>query len=135
MYCKYANLTKVEIESCVIPFISSGQRGFKSQFNMSDIFRWIVHKLKTGYQWKFLFVAVEGFEPPFSWQTVYYYYRKWCRDQVFEMMFRSYLLIKKLNLDGTHSLVKGVPKVWHISTERGAGLQTYWCLPMAGAYP
>ena len=80
---------------------------------MCDIFRCILHKLKTGCQWRYLFVATEGFRPPFSWQTVYYYYRQWCGANVFEMMFRTYVSIKKdrldtekLNLDGTHSLVK-----------------------------
>lgn len=113
MYCKYANVTKAEIESCIIPFLPVGQRGFKSRFDMCDIFRCILHKLKTGCQWRYLFVATEGFSPPFSWQTVYYYYRLWCRANVFEQMFRTYLSIKKdrldtekLNLDGTHSLVK-----------------------------
>jgi|GEM_PF-7109778 len=121
MYCKYANLTKVEIESCVLPFIPVNRRGFGSRFDMCDMFRCILHKLKTGCQWKFLFIDIEGSRPPFSWQTVYYYYRRWCRANVFEMMFRTFLSLKKdmldtekLNLDGTHSLVKrsaqsGVP--------------------------
>jgi transposase len=113
MYCKYANLTKAEIENCILPFIPKNKRGFKCRFNICDIFKCIVHKLKTGCQWKYLFVAIESIRPPFSWQTVYYYYRKWCREHVFEEMFRTYVLLQKnkldtekLNLDGTHSLVK-----------------------------
>jgi transposase len=113
MYCKYTNLTKVEIESCILPFLPVNKRGFKSRFDMCDVFRCILHKLKTGCQWRCLFVATEGFSPPFSWQTVYYHYRRWSRENVFEMMFRTYVSIKKdrldtekLNLDGTHSLVK-----------------------------
>lgn len=113
MYCKYANLTKEEIENCVLPFIPGNRRGFKCRFNLCDIFRCIVHKLKTGCQWKFLFVAIDSLKPPFSWQTVYYYYRKWCAKRVFEEMFQTYVALQKdkldtekLNLDGTHSLVK-----------------------------
>ena len=113
MYCKYANLTKGEIGNCILPFIPENKRGFKSRFNPGDIFRCIVHKLKTGCQWKFLFIDIESMKPPFSWQTVYYYYRKWCKEQVFEAMFLTYVELQrdkldteKLNLDGTHSLVK-----------------------------
>lgn len=113
MYCKYANVTKGEIEIYVLPFIPRNKRGFTSRFAMSDIFRCIVHKLKTGCQWKFLFVDIESMKLPFSWQTVYHYYRKWCRANVFAAMFNTYLRIQKykldtekLNLDGTHSLVK-----------------------------
>lgn len=113
MNCLLANLTKDEIENCILPFIPKNKRGFCSNFSMIDIFKCIVHKLKTGSQWKFLFVDIESIKPPFSWQTVYYYYRKWCVKNVFEAMFQAYLFLQKekldtekLNLDGTHSLVK-----------------------------
>lgn len=113
MNCKYTNLQKEEIENCIMPFIPKNKRGFCSRFNMVDIFKCIVHKLKTGCQWQFLFVDIEYVKAPFSWQTVYYYYRRWCRLGVFEEMFNTYLWIQKdkldterLNLDGTHSLVK-----------------------------
>ena len=113
MNCKYTNLTKVEIETLILPFIPPNRRGFKSQFNMADIFSCIVYKLKTGCQWSMLFVDLECFTPPFSWQTVYYYYRKWCSQGVFKQIWQTYQFIlkdlldtEKLNLDGTHSLVK-----------------------------
>lgn len=113
MNCKYTNLQKELIENCVLCFIPKNKRGFASSFNMVDIFKCIVHKLKTGCQWSFLFIDIEECEPPFSWQTVYYYYRKWSEKGVFKEMFETYLEIQKdkldteqLNLDGTHSLVK-----------------------------
>lgn len=68
---------------------------------------------QNGCQWSFLFVDIEGCKPPFSWQTVYCHYRKWSEKGVFKQMFETYLEIQrakldteKLNLDGTHSLVK-----------------------------
>src|SRR5690606_39148444 len=113
MDCKYSNLQKAIIENYVMPFIPPNKRGFSSRFSMADIFKCIVHKLKTGCQWSFLFVDIESIKPPFSWQTVYYYYRKWCKLGVFQEMFNTFLFIRKdrldtekLNLDGTHSLVK-----------------------------
>jgi len=113
MYCKYANVTKVEMEEYILPFIPKNKRGFSCRFDTGDIFKCIIHKLKTGCQWKFLFIDIESVKPPFSWQTVYYYYRKWCKEGVFESMFSVYLQIQKdkldtekLNLDGTQSLVK-----------------------------
>ncbi len=113
MNCKYTNLTKVEIEQLILPFIPKNKRGFTSKFNMVDVFKCMVYKLKTGCQWSNLFFDIEGVKPPFSWQTVYYYYRKWCHLNVFEQMFKTYRSIlkdcldtEKLNLDGSHSLVK-----------------------------
>ena len=113
MNCKYTNLQKELIENCVLCFIPKNKRGFSSRFEMTDIFKCIVHKLKTGCQWSFLFIDIEGCKPSFSWQTVYYYYRRWSQEGVFKQMFETYLEIQKdkldtekLNLDGTHSLVK-----------------------------
>lgn len=113
MNCKYTNLTKEQIQNCNLPLIPRNKRGFSSVFDMVDIFPCIVHKLKTGCQWKFLFVDIEGFKPSFSWQTFYSFYREWCKYAVFGTMFQFVLQMQKerldtenLNLDGMHSLVK-----------------------------
>ena len=113
MNCSLAKLTKNEIENCILPFIPKNKRGFPSRFDSGDIFKCIVHKLKTGCQWHCLFIDIESVKLPFSWQTVYYFYRKWSKQGVFKEMFDTYLEIQKdkldtekLNLDGTHSLVK-----------------------------
>ncbi len=113
MNCLLTKLTKNELENCILPFIPKNKRGFTSTFNSIDIFKCIVHKLKTGCQWDSIFVDLEGFKPPFSHQIVYYFYRRWCELGVFQLMFETYLEIQKekldtekLNLDGTHSLVK-----------------------------
>lgn len=113
MDCKLANITKVEIENYVLPFIPKNKRGFTSKVDPVKIVQCIIHKLKTGSQWEFLFVDIEGVDYGFSWQLVYYYYRRWSKLGVFKELFdlflelkKDHLDIEKLNLDGTHSLVK-----------------------------
>jgi transposase len=113
MNCLLTKLTKNELENCILPFIPKNKRGFSSKFNSLDIFICIVHKLKTGCQWDSIFIYLQGYRPPFSYQIVYYFYRRWCKLGVFQSMFETYLEIQKdkldtekLNLDGTHSLVK-----------------------------
>jgi transposase len=113
MNSKFANLTKNQIEMLILPFVPRNRRGFPSKVDLADIVQCILYKLKTGVQWNNLFVDIHGVSPLFSWQLVYYYYRKWCRAGVFEAMFEVYLSIQKdkldienLNLDGTHSYVK-----------------------------
>jgi len=110
---KYAKVTKNQIEQCILPLIPENKRGFSCTFDLSQIVQCIIYKLKTGVQWKCLFVDIESIKPPFSWQLVYYYYRKWCKLGVFKEMFELYLELQKdkldtenLNLDGTHSYVK-----------------------------
>ena len=58
---KSNNLTKEQIENSILPSIVKNKKGFSSGFEMTDIFKSIVHKLKTGCQWKFLFVDIESF--------------------------------------------------------------------------
>ena len=113
MDCKFANLTKAQIQTFVLPFLPQNKRGFASRFDPADIFKCIVYKLKTGCQWSSLFVNIEGFKPPFSWQLVYHYFRKWYKAGVFEQMYATFLALQKdkldtekLNLDGTHTPVK-----------------------------
>ena len=113
MNSKRTKVTKNQIETYILPLIPSNKRGFSCTFDMSEIVQCIVYKLKTGVQWKFLFVDIESIKPPFSWQLVYYYYRKWVKSGVFKKMFELYLRLQKdkldteiLNLDGTHSYVK-----------------------------
>ena len=60
MNCKYTNLTKVEIEQLILPFIPKNKRGFSSKFNMVDVFKCMIYKLKTGCQWNNLFVDIES---------------------------------------------------------------------------
>jgi transposase len=113
MNSKFANVTKNQIENLILPFVPKNKRGFPPKVDLSDIVQCIIYKLKTGVQWSNLFVDIQGVNPPFSWQLVYYYYRKWCRAGVFKNMFEVYLALKNdnldienLNLDGTHSYVK-----------------------------
>ncbi len=113
MNSKYANVTKNQIETLILPFIPKNRRGFSPKVDLSEIVQCILYKLKTGVQWSNIFVDIEAIKYPFSWQLVYYYYRKWCTLGVFKEMFEVYLSIQKdkldtenLNLDGTHSYVK-----------------------------
>lgn len=108
-----AKITKVEFETEVLPLIPKNKRGFSSTVSSFEIFICIIHKLKTGSQWSELFIDLESFKPNFSWQLVYYYYRKWTQAGVFEKLFKasltkrsSVLDTQKLNLDGTHTLSK-----------------------------
>jgi transposase len=113
MNSKHTNVTKNQIETCILPLIPANRRGFSCRFDMSEIVQCIIYKLKTGVQWEFLFVDINSIKPPFSWQLVYYYYRKWVKSGIFKKMFELYLALQKdkldtahLNLDGTHSYVK-----------------------------
>lgn len=108
-----ANITKEEIETIILPLLPVNKRGYKAKVDLAQVFLFIVYKLKSGCQWRELFIQLELVSYPFCWQLVYYYYRKWTKLNIFEEAFNLLLYIKKdvlytesLNLDGTHSIVK-----------------------------
>ena len=52
-------LGKDTINNWIIPFLSVGKRGFKSNFDLATIFLLILKRLKTGVQWREL--PIEGY--------------------------------------------------------------------------
>jgi transposase len=113
MKSKFANITKSQIEIYILPFIPKNKRGFPPKIDLTEVIQCIFYKLKTGVQWHCLFLNISGVAPKFSYQSVYYYYRKWCKCGVFEKIYKTYLALQKdkldisnLNLDGSHSYAK-----------------------------
>jgi transposase len=113
MNSKFAKIHKNQIQTQILPIIPKNKRGFSPKVDLTQIVECIIYKLRTGVQWQCLFVDIECVTPPFSWQLVYYYYRKWGKMEVFKNLFEQCLETKKeklnignLNLDGSHSYVK-----------------------------
>ena len=75
---------KDTINNWIIPFLSVGKRGFKSNFDLASIFLLILKRLKTGVQWKELPIEVYFEKGEISWQNVYYYFNKWSKDGSFQ---------------------------------------------------
>ena len=92
MKCKLSKITKVEIETLILPFIPQAKRGYPSKINPVEIVQCIIHKLKTGCQWHCLFIDTVGYKPVCSWQLVYYFYRRWSQCGVFENLFKTLLI-------------------------------------------
>ena len=72
----------------------------------------ILYRLKTGCQWREL-PTKQFFDVAYSWKSVYYHFRRWCRDGSWER-FKEYLFDKYrtlldmscIQLDGSHTPVK-----------------------------
>ena len=75
---------KDTINKWIIPFLSVGKRGFKSNFDLASIFLLIFKRLKTGVQWRELPIEVYFEKGEISSQNVYYYFNKWSKDGSFQ---------------------------------------------------
>ncbi len=119
------DLTTAQLEKYFIPILPKNKRGFASRISPIFIFRCIQHKLKTGCQWKHLFIDYEGISYPCSAEAIYYFYNRWSKLGVFEQAYQALLRDKaaelaptELNLDGTHSPAKKGVRPWRIKAEK-----------------
>ena len=106
-------LTKKIINCELISHLSVGQRGPKCKVSLWRIVRAIFKRLKTGCQWRELPMRDLFGQHRISWQTVFYYYSKWCKDGSWYKLFtallnynRQLLNMSSVALDGSHTLVK-----------------------------
>ena len=77
-------LGKETINIWIIPFLSVGKRGFKSNFDLASIILLIFKRLRTGVQWRELPIESYFEKGEISWQNVYYYFNKWSKDGSFQ---------------------------------------------------
>lgn len=103
---------EIKIKTLVLPHLSVGKRGKKSGLCLVKVFLLILKRLKTGSQWRELSTR-EFFDEPVPWQTIYYYFNKWCKDGSFLKTWQQLLQHNKhlldlstAQFDGTHTPCK-----------------------------
>jgi transposase len=101
-----------KIKTLVLPYLSVGKRGKKSTLCLVKVFLLILKRLKTGTQWRELYTK-EYFEEEVSWQSIYYYFNKWCKDGSFVKVWinilsnnKALIDISTTQFDGTHTPCK-----------------------------
>ena len=106
-------ISKSTIEQWIVSYLSVGKRGAKSAVALSAIVAALLHRLKTGEQWRWLPLK-QFFEPgTLPCNGVYYYFNKWFKDGSFQKAWIAILQHNKrlpdlssLHLDGSHTLAK-----------------------------
>ena len=92
-------LSKDMIEQWIIPHLGKGTRGPEPAVQLVDIVRAILHRLKTGCQWRFL-PLTEFFEPEsITWNGVYYHHREWIKDGSWRKVWIELLKANRNRLD------------------------------------
>lgn len=106
-------LSKDMIERWVIPHLSKGKRGPKPDVKLVDVVWAILHRLKTGTQWRFIPLN-EFFAPEaITWNGVYHHHRKWIKDGSLRTVWiellkegRHRLDLSSVQLDGSQTPCK-----------------------------
>jgi len=107
-------ISKSMIERWIVPYLSVGKRGAKAGVAISDIVQTILHRLKTGVQWRFLPVKAFFQSGTITYNGVYYHFSKWVKDGSFKKAWTAILKAHKalldlssMQLDGSHTPAKG----------------------------
>lgn len=106
-------LDKVTIEKWILPYLSLGQRGKEIKVEMSTLIEAILHKLKTGCQWRQLPIKQFFDGQKLTWQGVYYHFNEWRKDGSWKRVWlhvlrlnKRFLDLSSLQLDGSHTPAK-----------------------------
>ena len=106
-------LTKRQINQNIVPLLSKGSRGPSCKVGEWRIVRAILYRMRTGTQWRHLPMKSLFGRHLTSWQSVYHYFSKWCKDGSWYRMWtvildlcRSWLDMSSVEFDGSHTPAK-----------------------------
>lgn len=105
--------SKDMINTHIVQHLSQARRGFICRVELWEVVQAILYKLKSGTQWHLLPINSLIVSDSYTWQAVYYHFRKWCKDgswrKVWLALLKRYKALLDLStsqLDGTHSPAK-----------------------------
>lgn len=105
----YKVLSKDTIE--IVPYLPTPKRGFKTEVSLYEIVNCILYKLKTGIQWHLLPILHLFSDKTLHYKTIFDYYRKWCKENVWKTCWIGFLSRHKTkidlssgDLDGSHTM-------------------------------
>ena len=109
----YVKLSKKFITKNLLPHLSERKLGRKPKVPLWRIVKAIIYRLKSGCQWRELPVAAFCGRIIISWNTVYYHFNKWSKDNSWKQLWIKLLSIEKskldmssVELDGSHTPAK-----------------------------
>lgn len=106
-------LSKNTIDTWIIPHLTVGSRGFAPTVPIHEIIEAILHRLKTGCQWRELPTKQFFSDTILNWNTVFYHYNKWSKAGCWAKIWinilkenRKYLDLSSIEFDGSHTSAK-----------------------------
>jgi transposase len=109
----YVKLTKKFITENLLPHLSQTHLGRKTKVPLWRIVKAIIHRAKTGTQWRELPVGYFCSRILISWQSIFYHFNKWSKDGSWKRLWtkllslnRSSLDMSSVQFDGSHTPAK-----------------------------
>ena len=95
----YVKLSKKFITNNIWIHLNPEHLGRKPKVPFWRVIKAIIYRLKTGCQWRELPVSVFCDKVLISWQTVYYYFKKWSKQGLWQKVWHQILSDNKTRLD------------------------------------
>ena len=109
----YVKLSKKFITKNLLPHLSQTNLGRKTKIPLWRIIKAIIYRLKTGCQWRELPIPAFCSRILIRWNSIYYHFRKWSKDDSWKRMWTKLLSLNKaaldmssVELDGSHTPAK-----------------------------
>lgn len=106
-------LNKSTIEKWILPHLTVGERGFETTVPLIEIVECILHRLKTGCQWRELPTKQFFTTKILVWESVYYYFNKWSKSGCWQKIWSNilnknlkHLDLSSVEFDGSHTPAK-----------------------------
>jgi transposase len=106
-------LSKSTIEKWILPHLTVGERGFETTVPLIEIVECILHRLKTGCQWRELPTKQFFTTKTLVWESVYYYFNKWSKSGCWQKIWSNilnknlkHLDLSSVEFDGSHTPAK-----------------------------
>lgn len=103
----YKVLSKYTIELEIVPHLPLGKRGFRSSAPFCEIINCILYKLKSGIQWHLLPVNQLFSKKVLHYKTVFGYYNKWSKSDIWKSCWTNILQKNKSKIDLSSGAVDG----------------------------
>ena len=92
-------LSKTTIQTHILPYLTTGSRGFESKVPLCQIVVLILYRLKTGSQWRQLPIKKVFTHETLTWQGVFYHYNKWSKQGCWKTIWGELLKVNPAQLD------------------------------------
>jgi len=109
----HVKLSKKFITQNILRYLPQSNLGRKPKIPLWRIVKMIIYKLKTGVQWRELPIKAFCRDKLISWNTVFYHFNKWSKDESWQGVWSKILELHKatldmssVELDGSHTPAK-----------------------------
>jgi transposase len=102
-----AKISKRKINAIIGENFPQTTKGRKPKVSLWRIVKMILYRLKTGCQWRNLPVKLYTGRVLISWQTVYYHFNKWAKEELWQKVFTRLIAENKQQLDLSNAQLDG----------------------------